>query len=91
MFVFTGLVGIVNLAFRVMQLLVLVYALSSWVPDWRYRRPPWIRSIDRIIEPLIRPIQRVLNRYNTGGMDFSPLILMLLLDVARGIVVRILA
>ena len=90
MFVFTGVVGIVNAAFRLMELLVLVYALSSWVPDWRSRRPSWMRSIDAIVEPAIRPIQRVLSRYSTGGMDFSPLVLMLLLELVRDLVIRIL-
>ncbi len=41
----------------------------------------------RITEPALRPIRRIMP--NLGGIDLSPLILILLLQFAQGVLVRI--
>jgi YggT family protein len=49
-----------------------------------------VRSmLDRIVQPLLRPIQRMLP--SMGGIDFSPLILLLLVQLLENIIVSLLA
>ena len=40
----------------------------------------FLQALDRLTEPLYRPIRRVLPDF--GGIDFSPLVILLLLAVA---------
>ena len=41
----------------------------------------FLTALDRITEPLYRPIRRILPDF--GGIDFSPLIVLLLIQVLR--------
>ena len=84
-----GLIGIIRLVFWGLQILIIIHAISSWVPDLRWRRPSWLRVVDSIVEPMLRPIQRLLYRHSPG-IDLSPLILLLALQVVYRIVVRVL-
>lgn len=55
--------------------LMIVYAVLSWVPT----RSPIGDVIARLCEPLLRPVRRVLPL--VGGIDLSPLVLLVLLQV----------
>ena len=61
--------------------LVIVYAVLSWVQT----DSPLADTIARVVVPLLRPLRRVVPL--VGGVDLSPLILLVLLQVA-GIVVE---
>jgi YggT family protein len=57
-----------------------------------YFLPPFnpIRAfLDRIVQPLLRPIQRIVPSF--GGMDFSPLVLLILIQLVETILVNFLA
>ena len=41
----------------------------------------FVNALDRITEPLYRPIRRIMPDF--GGIDFSPLVLLLLIQVLR--------
>jgi len=41
----------------------------------------FVQALDRIMEPLYRPIRKILPDF--GGIDFSPLVLLLLIQVLR--------
>jgi len=65
--------------------LIIIDAISSWVvgPD------DIPRSLTRpMVEPLYRPIRAVLDPSKTGGLDLSPLIWLLGLEVLRQVVAR---
>ncbi len=48
-----------------------------------------VRSfLDRIVQPMMRPIQRILPTF--GGIDFSPLVLLLLLQLVETFLINIL-
>ena len=42
-----------------------------------------VRGLDSITEPIYRPIRRILPDF--GGLDFSPMVVLLLLYIVRGI------
>ena len=63
---------IVYWVIRLFTLVVIIdVVLSYFVPPYH----PVRKALDRIIEPLLRPIRRVLPA--TVGIDFSPMVLIL--------------
>ncbi len=55
--------------------LLLVYAVVSWIPDIR---GPWVRYLGMFIEPLLTPIRRIIPPL--GGLDIAFLVLLLILQ-----------
>lgn len=48
-----------------------------------------VRSfLDRIVQPMMQPIQRILPTF--GGIDFSPLVLLLLIQLVETFLINIL-
>ena len=78
------LVLLINFAAQAVTLLMLAYAILSWVAK------PWnqIRLfVDRISEPLLAPIRRVVPL--VGLVDISPLVLILLVQLIARVFVSI--
>jgi YggT family protein len=63
------------------QLLILLVILSSVLSFFLDPYHPVRRAIDSIIAPLLNPIRRVVPL--VGMFDFSPLVLILLIEVLR--------
>ena len=70
-----ALFGVVRVALSGLIGLVMVYALLSWVQA----QSPASDLLDRLVAPLLSPIRRHLPL--VGGVDLSPLALLLLLQV----------
>lgn len=68
--------SLLHLALSALSALVIVYAILSWVQT----NSPLADVLARMVVPLLRPIQRVLPLL--GGIDLSPLVLLLLLQIA---------
>jgi YggT family protein len=71
---------------QVLTWLIIIQALLSFVMSPFH---PIRQNIDRFVEPLYRPIRQVLPA--TGGLDFSPLILIILISVVRSVLIQLLA
>ncbi|WP_339744376.1 YggT family protein [uncultured Maricaulis sp.] len=75
-------------------IIVIVTVVLSWLISFNVVNPhnPFVAMIWRIsntvTEPLLGPIRRVLP--NLGGMDFSPVVLLLLISFAQGYIVPML-
>ena len=67
----------------VYALIILVRVVLSWLPVDRDQA--WARFIVDVTEPLVGPIRRILPPF--GGLDFSPLVAMLLLQLLRNFLV----
>ncbi len=78
--------GIIALVLRGLVWLVIIDALASWV----VRNPSQFpRNLTRqIAEPLCAPVQKVLSPRMTGGIDFSPLVVIIVLQFAIGLVTQ---
>ena len=75
----------VRLIFQILTFIVIVDALVSFI------LPPYhaVRTfLDRIVEPMLKPIRRIMPTF--GGLDFSPVILILLLNLIEYLLIRIL-
>jgi YggT family protein len=74
---FVSLLGVVQLAISGLTMLLIVYAVLSWVPG----ASPVLRDIfERLAEPMVRPLRRFVPL--VGGVDLSPLVAIVLLQVA---------
>jgi YggT family protein len=73
-----------NLA-SLLILLVIVHVILTYVMD-RYH--PVRRWIDSIVEPMLLPIRRVVPPL--GTLDFSPLILIILIRIISNLIIRLL-
>lgn len=79
------LVYLINLLARLLTLLVLAQAIMSYFVSPYH---PIRQAIDRLLEPVYTPIRRVLPQ--TGMIDFSPLVLIILVQVAAWLLVSVL-
>jgi len=69
------LITVINVVAEVLMILVLASVILSYVmPPYH----PLRRAIDSIVEPLLAPIRRIVPL--VGMFDFSPLILILLIQ-----------
>jgi YggT family protein len=73
-------------ALQALQWLVIIAALVSWVsPD---PRNPIVRFLHVTTEPLFRPFRRLLPPSRTGGLDLSPLFVLLIIYALSRFVAR---
>jgi uncharacterized protein YggT (Ycf19 family) len=76
--------GMIILALKALVSVVIIDAVLSWVVKSPLAFP---RNLTRVIaEPLCAPVQMVLSPRLTGGIDFSPLVVILILQFAIGLV-----
>lgn len=80
------LLNIVNIIEWILILLVFVSVVLSYFMDPYH---PVRRGVDRIVEPMLSPIRRIVPL--VGMLDFSPLILIILIQLLSGLLVRFLS
>ena len=77
---------IVGLVFTFLWIVVLADVIVSWVLDPYHP----IRSfLDSIVQPMLDPIRRIVPP--AGGIDFSPLVLLIVIQLARTLVLGFLS
>jgi len=73
--------GLLDIILKILDLIkwvVIIAAVISWVsPD---PRNPIVQFLYKVTEPLLRPFRKLLPPSRTGGIDFSPLLLILLIQ-----------
>ncbi|WP_294401961.1 YggT family protein [uncultured Clostridium sp.] len=75
--------------FRIIELAIIVDCLASWIPQLRYNK--FMDVVHSITYPILEPCRRLQYRFlSNSPIDFSPLIALLLLDVVRSILFRLL-
>lgn len=80
-----SIVEIVVLLINILTILVIVHVVLTWVLSPYH---PIRETLDRIVEPMLMPIRRVLPY--TGGLDFSPFVLLLLIQLIGRLVIGLL-
>lgn len=72
----------------VIQWLVFARVVLSWIP--LARNHPVVIFIFQITEPIIGPVRKMLDRtsfFGRFGIDFSPLVVFILIDIIKNIVI----
>lgn len=80
------LIDLVRIASTVFTLLIIVRVLLSWVsPD---PRNAVVRIVHQLTEPVLAPVRNVLP--TAGGIDFSPLLVLIGVQILESVLVRLL-
>ena len=86
------LIQAINLIVEVFSILILIDVIASWVMMANVRLPDVVVRLLQVISSItgvvLNPIRRVMP--SIGGLDLSPIIALLLLDVLRRLLVSIL-
>jgi YggT family protein len=68
--------NLVDLVFKAYLLVMLVYAVVSWVPSLRGR---WSDYLAMLVEPVLTPVRRIIPPL--GGLDLSFLVIIIVLQL----------
>jgi YggT family protein len=80
----TILVQLISMMSNLLIILIFVWVILSWIlPPYH----PVREALDRIVEPMLVPIRRVVPL--VGMMDFSPMILMILIELISGVLIKV--
>jgi len=79
------LINLVDWAFELMTWLIIGRCILSFVRHDPYQ--PVIKFVYDITELVLSPLRRIMPA--TGGVDFSPLVALLVLMMARSLILRI--
>jgi YggT family protein len=79
------LITIISALQQILILLVILSVILSYFLDPYH---PIRRGLDRIIEPMLNPIRRVVPL--VGMLDFSPLVLIILIQIIGSLLIRLL-
>ncbi|NCO53038.1 MAG: YggT family protein [Deltaproteobacteria bacterium] len=85
--IFISLARLVDLVFNIYMFIVIARALISWVSPDPYN--PIVRFLHSATDPVLYRLRRLLP-FSTGGIDFSPMILIFLLYLVQGLLVNLL-
>ena len=85
-----ALFGIVDMILQLMVWIIIIQAVLSWLVAFNVINTQsnfvatLLNGLDRVTAPLYRPIRRLLPDF--GGIDFSPIVLILAIQVVRKLV-----
>lgn len=79
------LITIISALQQILILLVILSVILSYFMDPYH---PIRRGLDRLVEPMLTPIRRVVPL--VGMIDFSPLVLIILIQIISGLLIRLL-
>jgi YggT family protein len=80
-----SIIDVVILLINLLTILVIVHVVLTWVLSPYH---PVREILDRIVEPMLSPIRRVMPF--TGGLDFSPFVLLLLIQLTGRLLISFL-
>lgn len=78
------LVLFIRLFFTILTWAILIRILLSWVRMDPYH--PIVRILDQITEPVLAPARRIIPPI--GGLDFSPVIVIIVLNILERILLQ---
>src|ERR687889_460136 len=82
-----ALFNILDLLLRVLSWIIIGQVILSWLVAFNVLNTSspglraFVNALERITDPLYRPIRRIMPDF--GGIDFSPLVVLLLIQVIK--------
>jgi YggT family protein len=78
------LIGFLGWLLGLYSWVIIAAALITWVsPD---PRNPVVMFLRQVTEPVLGPVRRLLPPWKTGGLDFSPLIVILAIQFVERVI-----
>ena len=97
-----SLVRTIDILLGVLEFLLFAWVILSWILfflreskfRWRHRQFYGVLEqlndlFERMTRPFLRPIRRWLRRFDTAGIDWSPMVLVLLIWILRQVLFAI--
>jgi YggT family protein len=90
-----ALVDIANLLLSILMWIIIIQVILSWLFAFNVLNTSsggvraFAIAIDRLTAPLYRPIRRMLPDF--GGIDFSPLVILILIQVIKKLLAGVVA
>jgi YggT family protein len=84
------IIYLVNMLFNILYLLILARIIFSFIQVSPYH-PTWgpvLRAVYNLTEPILAPVRRFLPPM--AGLDFSPMIVLILASVVRQLLIQLL-
>ena len=76
-----SLLGLLLSLLDIYSWVVIIRALISWVGPDPYN--PIVQILSRLTEPVLRPLRKLVPPERMGGLDLTPLILILLIQLVK--------
>ena len=83
-----GIVHGVNNIFNLYFFLIILRIFLTWIPNIQWENQPW-KTIREITDIYLNLFRRVIPPFN--GLDFSPIVALIVLQIVQQIVVFVLA
>ncbi len=80
------LIRIIGTVGNILTLLVFVDVILSYFMSYGH---PIRRALDSVVEPMLRPIRGLMP--TMGGLDFSPMVLIIVIQLAEQVLIRVIA
>jgi YggT family protein len=74
-----------------LTLLILIEVVMTYMIQYGARLSsyhPFVRLVRRIVNPMLEPVRKALPPYKTNNIDFSPMIVMMVLQLIAGFLWR---
>jgi YggT family protein len=79
-----NLINFIGWLLNLYSWVIIAAALITWVsPD---PRNPIVQFLHRITEPVLAPVRRLLPPWKTGGLDLSPLIVLIAIQFVERVI-----
>jgi YggT family protein len=75
---------------QVLFILILVDVIASWamMMGSLSARSPWLRTLRKITDPILEPFRRIVPPQKMGGLDISPMLAIILIQVVQNVLVH---
>jgi YggT family protein len=77
---------VIDLLFRAYFLLIIVWVLGSWFPQWRYQ--PWFKTVEALVRPYLDLFRGL--PLQIGMMDLTPMVAIFVLYLFQNLLLTIL-
>lgn len=78
----------INNIFNLYFFLIILRIFLSWIPSIRWENQPW-RTISEVTDIYLNLFRRIIPPFN--GLDFSPIVALIVLQIVQNIVIFVLA
>jgi YggT family protein len=80
----SNLVDFISWLLTIYSWVIIAAALMTWVsPD---PRNPIVQFLHKATEPVLRPVRNFLPPWKTGGLDLSPLIVIIAIEFVKRVI-----
>lgn len=74
--------------FQLLQLAIIIRILLTWFPNVNWYNQPF-KFLREVTDPMLEPFRKLIPPFS--GIDFSPIVLFLVLNMVEGIVLRLIS